>query len=86
MGVPFMPALPGALMVAAARCVDVLSRSLPGVDLPGVTRPARLMSRDNPYDSSRARRELGWTELVRIEEAMRRTSDWLDGRHPIANT
>ena len=83
---PRMPAVPGALIVAAARGLDVLSRNLPGVDLPGVTRPARLMTRDNPYDSSRARRELDWTGLVPVEDAMRRTSAWLDGRHPTANT
>lgn len=77
--VPRMPAVPGALLVGAAVAVDVLSRSVPGIDLPGVTRPARLMRIDNPYDSDRARRELGWTELVPLERALERTSAWLDG-------
>lgn len=78
--VPWMPGVPAALLERSAVGIDALSRALPGVDLPGLTRPARLLRGDNPYDSERARRELGWTDLVPLEEAMRHTSDWLDGR------
>lgn len=70
--------LPGRLLEGAARAADVLSRTVPGIDLPGLARPARLLRSDNPYDSSRARAELGWDPSVRLPEALRRTAAWLD--------
>lgn len=78
--VPRMPAIPGSVLAGVAAALDVLSRNVPGVDLPGAARPARLMRIDNPYDSGRARRELGWTDLTSLERALERTSRWLDGR------
>jgi nucleoside-diphosphate-sugar epimerase len=77
---PLMPSIPGKALQAGARFVDHLSRRLPGLDLPGLRRPAGLISADNPYDSSRARQELGWTNLLPAEEAIRRTVAWLRTR------
>jgi nucleoside-diphosphate-sugar epimerase len=75
--VPLMPPVPGGLIERTARAVDLLSGILPGVDLPGLTRPARLLRVDNPYDSSRARQELGWTPIP-LAEALQRTAAWLE--------
>jgi nucleoside-diphosphate-sugar epimerase len=61
----------------SARVVDLLSGILPGVDLPGLMRPARLLRVDNPYDSSRARQELDWTPIP-LAEALQRTAAWLE--------
>lgn len=69
--------LPGAVIEAAARSVDALARRIPWLDLPGLTRSARLARRDNPYDSRRARSELDWSEVVPVQEALRRTATWL---------
>lgn len=76
---PRYVSVPGPALRGAAATWDLLSRALPGFDLPGLARPARLVTRDNPYVSERAERELGWTERVSPVEAMRRTSDWLNG-------
>ncbi|HUF13223.1 MAG TPA: NAD(P)-dependent oxidoreductase [Longimicrobiales bacterium] len=78
--VPWMPGVPGGAIEGGARAADAIVRILPGLELPGLTRPARLLRGDNPYDSSRARSELGWTEPVPLEEALRRTAGWLDAR------
>jgi 2-alkyl-3-oxoalkanoate reductase len=39
-------------------------------------RGVNILTRDNPYDSSRARVELGWIDLMTHEEAVRRTVTW----------
>lgn len=77
---PRIVPVPGALIEGVARGFDALAGALPFVDLPGVRRPARLVTRDNPYDSSRAHAELGWSTLVSMEEAVTRTVDWLRTR------
>ena len=74
---PRLPAIPGGAIELGARALDLLSRVVPGVDLPGLRRPARLVREDNPYDSSRARAELGWQDLVPMSEAIPRTVAWL---------
>ena len=74
---PMMPNLPGSAIVATARGIDYLSGRVPGIDLPGLRRPARLMGADNPYDSGRARRELDWDDVVPVTEAIQRTVAWL---------
>jgi 2-alkyl-3-oxoalkanoate reductase len=67
--------LPVAPLTALAATVDGVTRwtPLPGTDL---LRGVRSLTRDNPYDSSRARMELGWTNLVMHGEAIRRTVAW----------
>lgn len=76
---PAIVPLPGALLESASRAMDYLSARVPGVDLPGLTRPARLLRADNPYDSTRARTDLGWG-VVPVDAAIRRTVAWLDAR------
>jgi nucleoside-diphosphate-sugar epimerase len=78
---PRIVTVPGRAIEAAARGIDGLARRIPGVDLPGLTRSARLARTDNPYDSSRARAELGWSDVVPVEEAIQRTAAWLTATH-----
>ena len=77
---PSIVPVPGVLLESASRAVDSLSARVPGVDLPGLTRPARLLRGDNPYDSTRARAELGWGDVVPVDIAVRRTVAWLNAR------
>ena len=77
---PWMPSIPGRAIGGGAQAFDFLVRLLPALHLPGLTRPARLLRESNPYDSGRARRELGWTDLVPLDEALRRTARWLDAQ------
>ena len=77
---PSIVPVPGGLLESASRTVDYLSARVPGVDLPGLTRPARLLRADNPYDSSRARIELGWNDVTPVETAIERTVAWLQAR------
>jgi 2-alkyl-3-oxoalkanoate reductase len=77
---PAIANVPGGALEAAARGLDYLSARVPGIDLPGLTRPARLLRADNPYDSTRARTELGWTDVVPVEAAIGRTVAWLQSR------
>jgi nucleoside-diphosphate-sugar epimerase len=74
---PRIAAVSARAIERVARTIDRLSRRIPGLDLPGLARPARLAGTDNPFDSDRARRELEWTELVPAEEAIRRTTAWM---------
>jgi 2-alkyl-3-oxoalkanoate reductase len=68
-----LPAWP--LRVKAA-VVDGLTRVVPFVPGTDVSRAVRSVTRDNPYDSSRARLELGWTNLITHREGLRRTIEW----------
>ncbi|HEX6589270.1 MAG TPA: NAD(P)-dependent oxidoreductase [Longimicrobiales bacterium] len=72
--------VPGGVIEATAAALDGLAAALPFLDLPGMRRPARLVRHDNPYDSRRARAELGWTSLVSMEQAVERTVQWLRNR------
>jgi nucleoside-diphosphate-sugar epimerase len=67
-----LPAPPVRALAAAVYHVTRWT-PLPTTDL---RRGVRALTRDNPYDSSRARMELGWTNLVTHEEAVRRTIAW----------
>jgi 2-alkyl-3-oxoalkanoate reductase len=68
-----VPVLP---LAGLARAVDVITgwTPLPRTEM---GRVIRSLTRPNPYDSSRARVELGWVNLVGHEEGVRRTVDWL---------
>lgn len=68
--------VPAAPFRLVAPVVDLLTRTLPVVSGTRVERAVRLLSRDNPYDSGRARRELDWTELTDHEEALARAARW----------
>ena len=79
-GMPRVVRIPGGIIEAMATAFDGLAAALPFLDLPGMRRPARLVRHDNPYDSSRARAELGWTSLVPMEHAVEKTVQWLRNR------
>jgi 2-alkyl-3-oxoalkanoate reductase len=68
-----LPAWPLRVKAAA---VDGLTRVVPFVPGTDLRRAVRSVTRDNPYDSSRARLELGWTNLITHREGLRRTIDW----------
>ncbi len=72
--------VPAGPALAVATGVDAAARALPFLDWAQLRRAVRAVSRDNPYDSSRARLELGWTGLVPHEEGIRRTLSWWQGR------
>lgn len=68
-----VPARPARVVASA---VEAATRWLPGVRTIDARRAVVSMARDNPYDSSRARLELGWSGLTPHEEGMRRTMAW----------
>ncbi|HSH46160.1 MAG TPA: NAD(P)-dependent oxidoreductase [Longimicrobiales bacterium] len=74
-GVPRV--VPAALAGVAASA----GRVLPLVSGAGFARAARSLIRDNPYDSTRARVELGWRASIPHHEGLRRTMRWWRGRY-----
>lgn len=73
---PRLVTLPGPIISGAAFLGDAIGR-LPGVRMPKLKRPARLLRAAQPYDSTRARTELEWTDLVAPGEALRRAAEWM---------
>lgn len=75
---PRIVPLPGGALVRVAEAIDGATARLPGVRLPRLGRPARLLRAPQPYDSTRARRELDWAGdgLVSAEAALERTAEW----------
>ncbi len=71
-----VPALP---VTAAASAAAAIGR-LPGLPTLDARRAVRSLVRDNPYDSSRARLELGWSPAISHREGVRRTLAWWRGR------
>lgn len=69
-------AVPAGAVRGGAVALDRVRRLLPFVARTDAARGARLLTRDNPYDSHRARLELGWTQLVPHAEGVRRTMEW----------
>lgn len=74
---PRIVPLPGRPLVAAAAAGDFVVRNLPGVPFLRLRREVERLLRDNMYDSSRARRELDWGPVLRPEDAIDRTAEWL---------
>lgn len=72
-----VPAVPVAL---GARLLDRVTRMTPGLDRTRARRAVRMLTRGNPYDVSRARLELGWSNLVPHEAAIRWTARWWQER------
>lgn len=68
--------VPATPLRALAAAVDAVARALPFVPATDLRRAVRLVVRDNPYDSDRARLELGWTNLITHREGLRRTIEW----------
>jgi nucleoside-diphosphate-sugar epimerase len=72
--------VPAAPLEALAAGVAAVTRLTPGVRQRDARRFVRSLSRDNPYDSARARLELGWTNLIPHAEGVRRTMEWWNTR------
>lgn len=68
-----IPATPVSLVVNGVARLTRLVPILPRTDL---RRAVRSLTRDNPYDSTRARIELGWANLITHREGVRRTIEW----------
>jgi nucleoside-diphosphate-sugar epimerase len=56
--------------------------TLPRASLPAHLRDAHDYSQDLAYDTSRIRRELGYSEVVSVDEGLRRTVAWLRAHPP----
>jgi 2-alkyl-3-oxoalkanoate reductase len=72
-----VPAVPLRL---AARTLDAAFRLLPGREVVSFRTGLERFLGDNPYDSARARQELGWTDLVPHADALARTAAWFRRR------
>ncbi|MFO7894464.1 MAG: NAD-dependent epimerase/dehydratase family protein [Longimicrobiales bacterium] len=77
---PRIVAVPTSLARGAAALVSTTTRLVPFAHRVDAPRAVRALSADNPYDSSRARLELGWTGHVAHEEGWRRTMAWWGSR------
>lgn len=73
---PRVVPIPATPLRALAAVVEPIAAAIPRVPRPDARRAVRSMSRDNPYDSTRARLELGWKPRVGHEEGVRRTMAW----------
>jgi nucleoside-diphosphate-sugar epimerase len=72
---PRVVALPAAPARFLAGAVDRLVRQMPGLDA-DLGRAVASLTTNNPYDSSRARLELGWRGLVPHAVGVRQTMEW----------
>jgi 2-alkyl-3-oxoalkanoate reductase len=72
--------LPAGPVAGMADLVEGVTRIVPFLPRTGLRRAVRSLIRDNPYDSSRARIELGWSGLVPHAEGVRRTAAWWRAR------
>ena len=70
---PHVVPVPAGPLVVLAGAAELAMRMLPGVQPRDAARGIWSLTRDNPYDSARARLELGWSGLVPHEEGWRRT-------------
>ncbi|MFP4624539.1 MAG: NAD-dependent epimerase/dehydratase family protein, partial [Gemmatimonadota bacterium] len=68
--------VPATPLRSLATAIDAAARAIPGLRPPDLRRAARSLAVDNPYDSARARLELGWSGLVPHAEGVRRTMAW----------
>lgn len=73
----FAPRLP---VVVGRACFILFAAALHGAGRSDLARHApgtfRMLTRDNPFSSERARRELGWTPRLRPEEGIRDAFRW----------
>ena len=72
---PTLP-IPLALPRALAALLEGASTVVPMAGRGGLRRALRSLTTANPYDSSRARLELGWSAHVSHREGIRRTAAW----------
>ncbi|HEX7089307.1 MAG TPA: NAD-dependent epimerase/dehydratase family protein [Longimicrobiales bacterium] len=78
---PRCVSIPPSFLRLAAVAGDAAARLLPGRVGPGLRRAVGRLLTDDPYDTTRARRELGWHGRVGLEEAVARTAGWYRSRH-----
>src|SRR3954447_4488928 len=71
--------MPTPLALAAAAVVERAARRRPG-DNDVTPLALRYMLRRGTYSNAKARRVLGWTPRVSVEEGLVRTVDWLSGQ------
>lgn len=72
--------VPAPLARPFAAAAEGITGLIPFMRRTDTRRAVAALSHDNPYDSSRARLELGWTGLIPHEEGVRRTMDWWQQR------
>ena len=72
--------IPAAIPLALAAALQAAGRVLPFAGRGGFLRALRSLTTDNPYDSTRARVELGWSGHQPHRDALRRTLEWWRGR------
>lgn len=72
--------VPAAPLRALAALLDGITRPLPFADGRPVRRAVRSLTTDNPYDTGRARLELGWSRHTPHAEGVRRTLEWWRSR------
>ena len=77
---PWVVPVPTAPARVGAAALKILTWVTPFSRRSDPHRAVRLLSTDNPYDSSRARLELGWTGHISHREGWRRTMAWWRGR------
>jgi len=77
---PRIVSVPSSLLLFAAVAGDAVARLLPGQGEPGLRRAVGRLLGDDPYDTTRARRELGWSSRVAPAEALARTARWYRAR------
>ena len=76
---PRVVPVPYAPVGALTWLLETTTGLIPLVPTINAHRGARSLAQDNPYDSSRARLELGWTGLMPHREGVRRTLRWWVG-------
>lgn len=76
-----MVTVPAVVPRSLAGFLDVVGGLVPVAGRTGFIRAARSLVTDNPYDSTRARLELGWRGAITHEEGLRRTLGWWRGRN-----
>ena len=73
--------VPRGLAWNAARIIDVVSRLLrPRSPMTTLKTAVQFLANDNPYVSTKAERELGWTPVLAPPEAVERTGRWFRDR------
>lgn len=74
--VPRIVPIPRGAVYPASWALQTVAGFLPFGSRPDFHRAVRSMSVENPYDSGRARLELGWSGLTPHAEGVRRTLNW----------
>jgi nucleoside-diphosphate-sugar epimerase len=70
--------VPYALAAALGNVSEGWARSIRAKEAPSMTRMSVfLMSQDQRFDVSKARRDLGWQSQVSMEDGVRLTADWI---------